>query len=218
MTSNKKSSPDVTGKPLAAPGLRSYRCKGQFGWIMIGAVDDADALSEARRSDPHATQERLQRWNGTAYVPCSSSQVVEPAIAMADDRYKSAICSALKGVYLFEHGARVDSASAQEDAVPRQFCVGNRRWVQCPGGLVDALAVFREQQQEIDNSGMRNSDLPEDWGIIADESGDITHRAVTAGIRQVTYLGRSGGPLEQAPLNIGDAGIAPAPVRPRQRG
>lgn len=41
-------------KPLASAGFTSYRCKGRYGWIMIGARDDVDAIREARRSDPDA--------------------------------------------------------------------------------------------------------------------------------------------------------------------
>jgi hypothetical protein len=54
-------------RPLAAPGLISYRARGRYGWIMIGAKDDADAWREARRSTdiPHD----LQVWNGSQYVP-----------------------------------------------------------------------------------------------------------------------------------------------------
>ena len=52
-------------KPMAAPGLTSYRARGQFGWIMIGASDAAQALREAKRSTPSPTD--LQVWNGTAY-------------------------------------------------------------------------------------------------------------------------------------------------------
>ncbi len=37
-------------RPMAAAGWKSYRYKGTYGWIMIGAIDDADALREARRS------------------------------------------------------------------------------------------------------------------------------------------------------------------------
>lgn len=54
-------------KPLAAPGLTSYRCRNRYGWTMIGARDDADALNEARRSDPAAKIEDLQIWNGAEY-------------------------------------------------------------------------------------------------------------------------------------------------------
>ena len=37
----------LTDRPLAAPGLISYRCRNRFGWTMIGARDDTDALKEA---------------------------------------------------------------------------------------------------------------------------------------------------------------------------
>lgn len=63
---------DVCDKPLAAAGLLSYRYKGAYGWIMIGARDDADALVQAARSfsDKRAVaeMENLQRWTGTEYV------------------------------------------------------------------------------------------------------------------------------------------------------
>lgn len=56
-------------KPCAAPGLTSYRYRGAFGWVMIGARNDADALSEARRSVDSATADRLEIWDGARYVP-----------------------------------------------------------------------------------------------------------------------------------------------------
>lgn len=37
-------------KPCASAGLTSYRYKGQYGWIMIGAKNTQDALQEALRS------------------------------------------------------------------------------------------------------------------------------------------------------------------------
>ena len=37
-------------KPLATPGLVSYRYRGPFGWIMVAARDHDDALREAARS------------------------------------------------------------------------------------------------------------------------------------------------------------------------
>lgn len=56
-------------KPLAAPGLISYRYKGRYGWIMIGAHDNADALNEASRStDDPINIEHLQIWNGQKYI------------------------------------------------------------------------------------------------------------------------------------------------------
>lgn len=58
--------------PLAAKGLISYRYKGRFGWIMIGAKDDNDALNEAKRSISDKTHKidnvNLQIWDGMQYV------------------------------------------------------------------------------------------------------------------------------------------------------
>lgn len=59
----------VTDRPLAAEGFTSYRCKGGYGWIMIGALDHADAMREARRSSAEAKPEDLEVWNGEQYVP-----------------------------------------------------------------------------------------------------------------------------------------------------
>jgi hypothetical protein len=57
----------IEDKPCAAPGFTSYRAKGRYGWIMIGARDDAHAMREARRSTPEPTD--LQVWDGARYVP-----------------------------------------------------------------------------------------------------------------------------------------------------
>ena len=37
-------------KPLAAGKLTSYRLRGRFGWIMLGATDHEHAIREAARS------------------------------------------------------------------------------------------------------------------------------------------------------------------------
>lgn len=63
-----------TDRPLAAPGLASYRCRGRYGWIMIGARDDAEALSEARRSSDDARASGLEVWDGSRYVPAQIAQ------------------------------------------------------------------------------------------------------------------------------------------------
>ena len=55
-----------TNKPLAAPGLTSYRARSPYGWIMIGAKDTDDAWREAKRSTPNPRD--LQVWNGREYV------------------------------------------------------------------------------------------------------------------------------------------------------
>lgn len=61
---------EITSLPLAAHGLTSYRCKSSFGWIMIGAKDDDEAMVQALRSSPLAKRSDLQKWDGNAYVPC----------------------------------------------------------------------------------------------------------------------------------------------------
>lgn len=68
----------ITDKPLAAPGLTSYRYAGRYGWIMIGARSTEDALREARRSssgDPaEITAAGLQVWAGDRYVNVQAQQ------------------------------------------------------------------------------------------------------------------------------------------------
>jgi hypothetical protein len=61
---------DYWNRPCAAQGLTSYRYQnGCYGWIMIGAVDDADAIREAGRSHSDTIDPaKLQRWNGESYT------------------------------------------------------------------------------------------------------------------------------------------------------
>lgn len=59
--------------PCAAQGLTSYRYRGGFGWIMIGARNTAEALSEAQRSTYElVTTDRLQVWSGDTYLNIKS--------------------------------------------------------------------------------------------------------------------------------------------------
>jgi hypothetical protein len=55
-------------RPCADHGLTSYRYRGRYGWIMIGATDHADALREAGRSTDDITPDKLEIWNGTQYI------------------------------------------------------------------------------------------------------------------------------------------------------
>jgi len=55
--------------PLAAYPLTSYRFRGPYGWIMIGAACHTDAMREAARSTRDPRPENLEVWNGTHYVP-----------------------------------------------------------------------------------------------------------------------------------------------------
>lgn len=61
----------ITSRPLAARGLKSYRYRLPHGFVMVGALNDLDALNQAGRSIEHTPQVvNLQHWNGLAYIPC----------------------------------------------------------------------------------------------------------------------------------------------------
>lgn len=70
----------ILDKPMAAEGLESYRYKKHNGgYVMIGASNDFDALTQAKLSLTIAeydcfggiTLNSMQKWNGDAYVDCS---------------------------------------------------------------------------------------------------------------------------------------------------
>lgn len=74
-------------KPLAAAGLTSYRYPSGMGlissqqtWVMIGARDHTDALSEANRSLSRkvASMDKLQIWDGEKYVSVLTTQQPAP--------------------------------------------------------------------------------------------------------------------------------------------
>ena len=92
---------DITSRPLAAEGYESYRCKGGYGWIMIGANSDDEALSEARRSIANPTLADIDRWDGAAYVPC---QGAERNAAMEAQMSRSRSLLAKKG-FTIQQGA-----------------------------------------------------------------------------------------------------------------
>lgn len=63
----------IQERPCAVAGLTSYRYRGGFGWIMIGARDHDDALRESLRSTQIGGDiARLEVWNGKRYVPAMS--------------------------------------------------------------------------------------------------------------------------------------------------
>lgn len=68
------------GSPLACDGLNSYRYRGRYGWVMIGAKDADDAMREAARSTDNPVIDNLEVWNGTEYVSVRShsAQVLLP--------------------------------------------------------------------------------------------------------------------------------------------
>ena len=61
-------------RPCAAHGWNSYRYRGRYGWIMIGANSHDDALREAARSTVDITPDRLDVWDGERYVPSTGDQ------------------------------------------------------------------------------------------------------------------------------------------------
>jgi hypothetical protein len=60
--------PNFWDRPCAARGFDSYRLRGPYGWIMIGARSTEEAMREAARSTRWPLRENLQRWNGQEYV------------------------------------------------------------------------------------------------------------------------------------------------------
>ena len=61
---------NTENKPCADYGLTSYRYKGQYGWIMIGAKNTDDALTEAARSVRYpVTVVNLEIYTDNGYKP-----------------------------------------------------------------------------------------------------------------------------------------------------
>jgi hypothetical protein len=59
----------MQGTPMASNGLITYRYRGRYGFIYIGARTDTEALIEAQRStDDTVTPDRLERHNGHHFV------------------------------------------------------------------------------------------------------------------------------------------------------
>lgn len=124
---------------------------------------------------------------------------------LANDAYKTATCSAIVGSFLFRDGPEISDDAATGE--PVQFCVGNRKWKTCKNGLPDAIALM---DQEIEDwGGRRFADMAEDWCVIANMQGVVTHRAYAgSSIRAIEYLGQSGGELATKPVTIDEIGIA----------
>lgn len=59
----------MSNTPMASNGLITYRYRGRYGFIYIGASTDTEALSEAQRStDDQVSPYRLERYNGHHFV------------------------------------------------------------------------------------------------------------------------------------------------------
>lgn len=69
----------TTDRPCAAAGLTSYRYRGRYGWIMIGATDHADALNNAARSSSAPiVPGRLEIWSYDAARYAPAQQELTP--------------------------------------------------------------------------------------------------------------------------------------------
>lgn len=54
---------------MASNGLMTYRYRGRYGFIYIGASTDTEAMTEAQRSnDDKVTPDKLERYNGQYFV------------------------------------------------------------------------------------------------------------------------------------------------------
>jgi multisubunit Na+/H+ antiporter MnhE subunit len=60
---------NLTNLPLATPGLTSYRYRGEYGFVMIGAINYSDAKRQAELSIRGPVNPfRLEIWIGDKYV------------------------------------------------------------------------------------------------------------------------------------------------------
>ena len=57
-------------KPLASNPFDSYRYRGRYGYIAIGALSILEAISEAKRSTDNVDIRNLEKWNGSEWVSC----------------------------------------------------------------------------------------------------------------------------------------------------
>jgi len=120
------------------------------------------------------------------------------ATSKAIDAYETASCSAILGVHLFKHGESCDRKNAPIG--PALFLsLGDCEWIKCETGLGDLFSRLDVYLAEY--GWMRSSEFPDDWGIIANEQGQVLYRALTNGhVRPVTYLGHFSGPVSSTGL------------------
>jgi hypothetical protein len=132
-----------------------------------------------------------------------------PTMSSASDYYRKNAekCSAILGRFLFEEERLSESDFEGEAEV--YFCAGDRVWISVTGGMESMIREVRRQVEINDQSGLRNSELAEDWGVIANDAGQIIARAsYNGGVCKLRYLGESGGPIETAPITVQRIGIA----------
>lgn len=60
-------------RPCAGHGLTSYRYRGRYGWVMLGAANEHDALKQALRSvsSESVSRNNLEVWDilTGSYIP-----------------------------------------------------------------------------------------------------------------------------------------------------
>lgn len=162
-------------RPLAVRGLKSYRYRGDFGWVMIGARDNADALREAERSiDGKASLDRLQAWNGTEYVNVKHQMHDGPSIdkkRIAIDLTKSQQAEARAAIAAARHeasAARSACSLARRTAI--ETCAGAKSLRIKRDALVKLAHEYRMiRRAEIARTRKSPSQRP---GIAKSESDD----------------------------------------------
>lgn len=162
-------------RPLAVRGLKSYRYRGDFGWVMIGARDNADALREAERSiDGKASLDRLQAWNGTEYVNVKHQMHDGPSIdkkRIAIDLTKSQQAEARAAITAARHeasAARSACSLARRTAI--ETCAGAKSLRIKRDALVKLAHEYRMiRRAEIARTRKSPSQRP---GIAKSESDD----------------------------------------------
>jgi hypothetical protein len=81
---------EEANKPMAAKGLVSYRYKGNYGYVMIGATDHTDAKKEAERSiSSKFDVNNLEVWNTKTkkYQKVDEAKMVNEPFDAVNDRY-----------------------------------------------------------------------------------------------------------------------------------
>lgn len=140
-------------------------------------------------------------------TPEDIARYAEQFLASAYYEAHSSKCSALLGRYLFE-----DLQLTEEDFQSKEvllLCTGDCQWTPVQGGMEAMLREVRREVELNDQAGILGRDLAEDWGVIANDAGQIIARAGSnGGVRKQRFLGVSGGPLETMPVTVQRVGIA----------
>lgn len=134
-------------RPLAAQGLISYRAKGRYGHVMIGAKNDNDAWSEASRSTDRPT--KLEVWNGEAYIPVEQGHTgvlnvnqSKEMKARISDIVKGKVCPYCGKKPVLENSSVVYG----KDYGPIYLCRPCRAWVGVHKGTVKPMGRLANEE------------------------------------------------------------------------